>query len=148
MHIELAVQPSESKPVSPASELTPQTSGPKPWKPSKMFPLLVFLLMACYGVMAMVLVEQNNVIQSQRNLIQQLFQDSQQLTALKGQEQTQRAIEKKQAEQATKPAPPSARACKACKTRVRMSQSQQNTGDKQPLQTADRADWRRFPSKI
>lgn len=149
MHIELAVLPSDATPNPHAVASPAQRPGPKPWKPSKMFPFLVLLLLACYGVMAMVLVEQGSVIQSQRNLIQQLSQDSSQLTALKIQTLAQRAIEKKQAEEATKPAPPpAAKACKSCKTRVRTSQSRQNAEDKQPLQTADRADWHRFPSKI
>jgi len=146
MHIELAIQRNDSNPQSQKPGTAPL---PKAWKPSKMFPVLVFLLMACYGIMAMVLVEQGGVIQSQRNLIQQLSQDSQQLMALKGQEITQHAIEKKQAEQATKPAPaPAPKACKSCKNPARTSRAQQNTEDKEPLQTADRVDSRRMPSKI
>jgi len=77
MHVELVIPPNTSKPRS------------------KTFPVLVFLLMACYGIMTLVLVEQGTVIQSQRNLIQQLSQDSQQLASLKGQEAAQRAIDKK-----------------------------------------------------
>jgi len=148
MHIELAIQRNDSNPQSQKPGTAPL---PKAWKPSKMFPVLVLLLLACYGIMAMVLVEQGGVIQSQRNLIQQLSQDSQQLMALKGQEITQRAIEKKQAEQATKPAPvpaPAAKACKSCKNPARTSRAQQNAEDKEPLQTADRVDSRRMPSKI
>ena len=147
MHIELAVQPSDSNPKL-QSESASRSSGPKPWRPSKMFPFLVLLLMACYGLMTMVLVEQGGVIQSQRNLILQLSEDSSQLTALKGQALAQRAIEKKQAEHTTKPAaPPAAEACKLCKNHLRTGHLQQNQ-DKQPLQTTDRVDWRRFPSKI
>jgi CHASE1-domain containing sensor protein len=146
MQIELAIQRSDASPQAQSPE---SASRPKPWKPSKMFPLIVFLLLACYGLMAMVLVEQNTVIQSQRNLIQQLAQDSSQLTSLKTQVLAQRAIEKKQAEEATKPAaPPAEKACKSCKNHMRASRTQQRAEDKQPLQTADRADWRRFPSKI
>ncbi len=145
MHIELAVQPNDSN--LPA-QLSGSPSRPKPWTPSKMFPVLVLLLILCYGIMAMVLVEQGSVIQSQRNLILQLAEDSSQLTALKGQALAQRAIEKKQAEDATKPAaPPAAKACKLCKNHARAGHLQQNE-DKQPLQTTDRVDWRRFPSKI
>jgi hypothetical protein len=49
-----------------------------------MLPVLVFLLVLAWGLMTLVLVEQGSVIQSQRYLIQQLFQDSSQLSALKG----------------------------------------------------------------
>lgn len=47
-------------------------------------PVLVFLLVLAWGLMTLVLMEQGSVIQSQRYLIQQLFQDSSQLSALKG----------------------------------------------------------------
>lgn len=142
MHIELAIQPSDSNSSAPTKAPT------KVWAPrSKMFPFLVVLLMACYGIMAMVLIEQGSVIQSQRNLITQLASDSQHLLSLKGQEAAQQAIEKKRAEE-SKAARPSAKACKACKTTAPSNRNQRNMQDKQPLQTADRADWRRFPSKI
>jgi hypothetical protein len=148
MHVELVIQPSSSN---------PSTSNPIAPKPkSKMFPVLVFLLVACYGVMAMVVVEQGNVIQSQRNLIHQLFQDSQQLASLKGQEAGQRAIEKKQAERLKQgqpsahsaPAPKSGQACQSCRAVMEKNESQKNTVQKQPLQATDKADWRRFPAKI
>ncbi len=133
------------------------TSKPK----SRMFPVLVFLLMACYGIMAMVLVEQGNVIQSQRNLIQQLSQDSSQLLALKSQDLAQHAIEKKQAERVkpgqpspqSAPMPKSGKACQSCGAQIQKSQVQKLTGQKdtvqkQPLQAVDKADWRRFAAKI
>ena len=142
MHIELAIQSNDSQPTT-----TP--AAKKPWSPTtKMFPVLVILLMACYGIMTMVLVEQGSVIQSQRNLIGQLMQDGQQLSAYKGQELAQKAIEKKQAAAAKSRQNADAKICKSCKARVPSSHSQQNMEDKQPLQTADRADFRRFPSKI
>jgi len=87
MHVELVVPPTTKHNSKPNSS-TPN---------SKMFPVLVFLLMACYGIMALVVVEQGHVLQSQRNLIQQLVQDSHQLTAFKIQAAAQQAIEKKQA---------------------------------------------------
>ena len=98
--------------------------------------------------MTLVLVEQGSVIQSQRNLIVQLMQDGQQLIALKNQEATQHAIEKKRADAAKSSHASNGKVCKSCKTPARSVRNQRNTEDKQPLQTADRADFRRFPSKI
>ena len=97
MHVELVVPP---------------TTKPNAKPNSKMFPVLVFLLMACYGIMALVVVEQGRVLQSQRNLIQQLVQDSHQLTAFKIQAAAQQAIEKKQANatSASANSPPASRA--------------------------------------
>src|SRR5258708_2026351 len=86
MHVELVVPP---------------TTKAKSNSNSKMFPVLVFLLTACYGIMALVVIEQGHVIQSQRNLIQQLFQDSQQLAGLKTQVAAQQAIDKKRAKTGT-----------------------------------------------
>jgi len=135
MHVELVVPPN-TKPNSKSN--------------SKMFPVLVFLLMACYGIMALVVIEQGHVIQSQRNLIQQLVQDSQQLAALKGQEAAQHAIEKKQtkagADAKNKPSassgilPQTDQAQKLLSRKSRM--------EKQPLQADDKVDRRRFPSQI
>jgi hypothetical protein len=132
--------------------IPPGTSKPR----SKMFPVLVFLLMACYGIMAMVLVEQGNVIQSQRNLIQQLFQDSQQLVALRSQNFAQHAIEKKHAEEQkpgqpsakSAPAPNAGKPCRSCGAQMQKHQDQRNMVDKQPLQAVDKADKRRFASTI
>ena len=162
MRVELVVPPNTSKPNS------------------KMFPVLVFLLMACYGVMALVVVEQGSVIQSQRNLIAQLFSDSSQLTKLKGQEATQRMIEKQQAakgkhcrsctpaQQAVQPQSAQPQAGKESQTdQMRKTEGEKsmisNPGsartaskamhpksklEKQPLQTVDKLDRRRFPSEI
>jgi hypothetical protein len=135
MHVELVVPP---------------TTKPNSKSNSKMFPVLVFLLMACYGIMTLVVLEQGHVIQSQRNLIQQLMQDTRQLAALKGQEAAQRAIEKKQskagrsAKGKTSPSigvpPQREQAGKLLSRRSRM--------EKQPLQADDKVDRRRFPSQI
>jgi len=55
---------------------------PKP--KNTMLPLLVVLFLVSYGLMALLVVEQSKTIDSQRALIQQLFSDSTQLSALKG----------------------------------------------------------------
>lgn len=132
MHVELVVPTNTSKPRS------------------KMFPVLVFLLMACYGIMALVLVEQGHVIQSQRNLIQQLFQDSRQMSSLKGQEAAQRMIEKKQAKpQANAEGKPShSNTVPLQKDQAQRLLSRKSKMEKQPLQADDKVDRRRFPSQI
>jgi len=115
-----------------------------------MFPVLVFLLMACYGIMALVLVEQGNVIQSQRNLIHQLFQDSQQLASLKGQEATQRAIEKKQAKAGANAKGKASHSSEVApqKEQTQKLLSRKSKVEKQPLQADDKIDRRRFPAQI
>ncbi len=55
---------------------------PKP--KNSMLPLLVVLFLLSYGLMALLVVEQSRTIDSQRALIQNLFSDSSQLSALKG----------------------------------------------------------------
>ena len=131
----------------------PNSSEAKPR--SRMFPVLVFLLMACYGLLALVVVEQGKVIRSQRSLVQQLLQDSQQLTALQGQVATQNAIDKKRAKTR---ADGKKKACANCGVSEPKEQTQkQLTGksvnhrsriEKQPLQADDKVDRRRFPSQI
>jgi hypothetical protein len=49
-----------------------------------MLPFLVVLFLISYGLMVLLVVEQNTTIQNQRSLIEQLMGDSVQLTALKG----------------------------------------------------------------
>jgi hypothetical protein len=53
-------------------------------KPKRtLLPVLVFLFVVSYGLMAMLVVEQGRTIDNQRGLIQVLFSDSQQLVHLK-----------------------------------------------------------------
>jgi hypothetical protein len=64
-----------------------------------MLPILVFLFFVCWGLMSLLIVEQGRTIESQRTLIRSLFQDSSQLSRLKGQvQQKQRADAQAQAE--------------------------------------------------
>jgi hypothetical protein len=64
-----------------------------------MLPILTFLFLVSYGLMALLVVEQGRTIDSQRNLIQQLFSDSAQLSSMKGKAfQKQRAETQAQAE--------------------------------------------------
>ena len=63
-------------------ELSQAILEPKPKR--SLLPVLVVLFIVAYGLMTSLIVEQGNVIESQRHLIRQLFSDSSQLTALKG----------------------------------------------------------------
>ena len=58
-----------------------------------LLPLLTVLFLLSYGLMTLLIVEQGRTIDSQRYLIQQLFSDSSQLSALQG-----KAIQKQHAE--------------------------------------------------
>ena len=75
-----------------------------PVKKHSMLPVLVILFLLAYGMMAMLIVEQGNTIESQKLLIRQLFSDSAQLSALKG----KAAREKAAAGAGKAPAPPAA----------------------------------------
>ena len=48
--------------------------------------MLTVLFLVAYGIMTLLIVEQGNTIESQRLLIKQLFNDSTQLSAMKGRE--------------------------------------------------------------
>ena len=133
MHVELVVPP---------------TTKPNSKTNSKTFPVLVFLLMACYGIMALVVVEQGHVLQSQRNLIQQLVQDSHQLTAFKIQAAAQQAIEKKQANANVKGKSSVSRMAPMQKEQGQKLLSRKSRMEKQPLQADDKIDRRRYPAQI
>ncbi len=49
-----------------------------------MLPVLVVLFLISYGLLALLVVEQNRTITAQRSLLQQLFSDSMELAAMKG----------------------------------------------------------------
>ena len=132
---------------------------------SRMFPVLVFLLMACYGLLALVVVEQGKVIRSQRSLITQLAQDSQQLNSLQGQEAAQNAINKKRAQAEAKGKKKACANCAVPQTDVPQtgvpqtkeqaqkllsgkSVNHKSRLEKQPMQADDKVDRRRFPSQI
>lgn|GEM_PF-3897755 len=106
---------------------------------SNRLPVLVFLLATAYGVMAFTLMQQGNVIQSQRYLIQQLMDDSQKLTTLKAQEaKRNRAAEAAKAKAAAPQSPE--KKSKSFKPKRQLEMP--------PMQTVDKADARRAPVKI
>jgi hypothetical protein len=61
---------------------TPIETMPK--KKHSMLPFLVVLFLISYGLLALLVVEQDRTITNQRSLIQQIMGDSLELTALKG----------------------------------------------------------------
>ena len=67
-------------------------STTKPTTPKKhtMLPFLVVLFLISYGLMALLVVEQDRTISNQRSLINQVIGDSVELTALKGKIDAQR----------------------------------------------------------
>jgi hypothetical protein len=63
-------------------------------KPKRtLLPVLTVLFLISYGLLTMLVVEQSRTIDSQRGLIQDLFQDSVQLSGIKG-----KAVQKQNAE--------------------------------------------------
>lgn len=110
---------------------------------------LATLVVAAWAYMSYVIIEQGDTIRSQNYLIFQLFQDSKQLTSLKGQIAQKRAQElanaapnsaAPSAPNVAKPAPvPQGNSdCKDCKTTTRRPQ------DRPPQQAADKLDTRRM----
>ncbi len=89
---DVARQPSvDGKPVASAN--------PGGSKSSSALPILVVLFVISYSLMTLLVFEQGRTIESQRALIQSLFQDSYQLSRMKIQAlQTQRAAAQAQAE--------------------------------------------------
>jgi hypothetical protein len=62
----------------------PVLPAPKPKRKHTLLPVLIVLFLVSYGLMAMLVVEQDRTIGSQRALITSLFSDSTELTTLKG----------------------------------------------------------------
>ena len=60
------------------------TTIPTTPKKRSMLPFLVVLFLISYGLLALLVVEQDRTITNQRSLIQQIMGDSLELTALKG----------------------------------------------------------------
>ena len=82
----------------------------KPTKKHTFLPVLTVLFLISYGLMTMLIVEQGNTIESQRLLIKQLFSDSAELTAMKGQQAMRHHAAKPHPKAFARPqAPPQAR---------------------------------------
>jgi len=66
-----------------------------------LLPLLVVLFLVSYGLLSMLVVEQGRTIDNQRTLIQQLFQDSTELSAIRNRavrEKNEPAVPRSQAQ--------------------------------------------------
>jgi hypothetical protein len=72
---------------------------PKPRRKHSLLPILIVLFLVSYGLMALLAVEQDRTIASQRALITSLFSDSTELSSLKGSLARQSAQAKTQAEE-------------------------------------------------
>lgn len=67
---------------APVLEIVPAPRKKRGW-----LPLLTVLFLFSYGLMTMLIVEQGQTIESQRNLIRDLFRDSQELSAVRQHQQ-------------------------------------------------------------
>jgi hypothetical protein len=79
-------------------------------RPSGFFPVLVVLFMFSYAILTALVVEQGRTIESQRALIREMLQDSNQLAALKGkiaQDKAKKTQPKAEADPATEQQKPS-----------------------------------------
>jgi len=89
-----------SSALKPTSEFKPiLVSDAKPKRKNSMLPVLVVLFVISYSLMTMLIVLQGRTIESQRALIQSLFNDSSELSHMKSQAlQKQHAAAQAQAE--------------------------------------------------
>lgn len=79
--------------LNATSENLAVLSSPTVKPKHSMLPILIVLFLVSYGLMAVLVVEQSRTIDSQRGLIRSLFNDSTQLSQMKG-----KAIQKQHAE--------------------------------------------------
>lgn len=107
-----------------------------------MLPLLTILFLISYGLMVLLVVEQNSTITSQRWLITELMSDSKELTTLKGKMLLDQRNAEKHPGSKTQSQAPSAQAAphqdKAGKSKARRSSS-----DRPPRLASDTPDARR-----
>ncbi len=120
-----------------------------PKKKKVMLPLLIMLFLISYGLLSMLVVEQGRTIESQRGLIRDLFNDSTELSALKGKEILKGRIAKPSSE--GKPGAPhkpqEAAPQKGLKAKSAV-RSQRPTLQKPPKPAMDAADARRIPLTV
>ncbi len=117
--------------------LLPESTVAMPKPKSTLLPVLVVLFIASYGLMTMLIVEQGKTIDVQRYLIGQLFNDSNQLNALKS-SALRRQFEAKAKAQSEAQAPSSQAAQQDKKGKIRRPAPQ-----KPPKDASDSPDVRR-----
>lgn len=108
-----------------------------------MLPLLTVLFLLSYGLMVLLVIEQNRTITSQRWLISELMSDSKELTSLKSKMLLERRDAEKHAAPKAESHSPSAQAVPQSKSKTR-----RNTLERPPKLTSDTPDVRRAVSMI
>ena len=99
--LEYKLQPPLCLPLQARPELhlttlfanTPVAPVAAPKKPRTLLPLLVVVFVASYGLMTLLIVEQGETIQAQRNLIKVLLVDSKELWTSRGKAQADKLAE-------------------------------------------------------
>jgi hypothetical protein len=110
-----------------------------------LLPILTVLFLVSYGLLTMLVVEQSRTIDSQRGLIQDLFQDSIQLSTLKGKAvQKQYADAQAQAKSHPQSKTPPQAVPKAEMRNRSTSKSRRPLPQKPPRDTAGEGDERRM----
>jgi hypothetical protein len=125
--------------------LFPESTVVSPKPKRLMLPVLVTLFALSYGLMTMLIVEQGKTIDSQRYLIRELFSDSTQLSAMKG-----NAVQKAQAEAKAhaQAGGLSSQAAAGNKAAAQAGKLQRPSLPKLPKDASDRADDRRSLLKL
>lgn len=108
-----------------------------------MLPLLTVLFLLSYGLMVLLVVEQNRTITSQRWLITELMSDSKELNSLKAKMLTERRNAEKHAAPKTQDQTPSTQATPESKNKTRRS-----APEHPPKLTSDTPDVRRAVDMI
>jgi hypothetical protein len=120
-----------------------------PKRKHSMLPLLTVLFLLSYGLMVLLVIEQNRTITSQRWLISELMSDSKELTSLKSKMLIERrnaekpAAPKSESQSQSQSQSPSAQAVPQSKSKTR-----RNTLERPPKLTSDTPDVRRAVNMI
>lgn len=116
----------------------------------RLLPILVVLFIISYGLLTLLVVEQNRTIQSQRSMISLLLGDSMQLSSMKGQEYRRLHPKTQDSEEAPKPelAPGQSAPGKSMKNRNQAEADKATKSFKMPKGVSDTPDARRNLFKI
>lgn len=113
-------------------------------KPKRsMLPVLTVLFLISYGLMVLLVVEQNRTITSQRWLITEMMSDSKELSTLKGKIQAEQRNAKQHPHTKVQKQTPSVQAVPEAKTRIRRP-----LAEHPPRLASDAPDVRRALNKI
>jgi hypothetical protein len=109
-----------------------------------LLPILTVLFLISYGLLTMLVVEQAQTIDSQRGLIRQLFDDSVQLSALKGKAIQKQNADDQAAKARAKTQAPAAKAAPSTDTPHKDSRLRRPLPQKPPKDTSGESDERRM----